>query len=202
MKTLPAALITQKNTMSQSSSVGGWLWLVTFDRDGTNYLYYCGPGVREDVTFDSQTYTAKNMEVRPPSTDMGGSTRNFQISIENVDQIMVADLENGEFLDRPVILRLVHADDLTVEVPPIYGVVIEANTTEKYATFVCGAYDLRAVTVPKDTYSRERCRWLYKSDECGSVSGLSTCPKDLVGCDARGVKERFGGFPGMPMLKP
>lgn len=204
MLTIPADLLNQKNTLVASGD-GSWQWLLKLDRDGTNYLYYCAPS-HENITFDSQTYTAVNMEINPPQTDMGGGAKNFQITIQNVDQIMVADLENGEFLDRPVELFVVHTDHIATTsnfIPKIRGLVIEASTREDWATFTCGTYDLRGAVVPRGTYCRERCRWIFKSDECGYAGGQTSCDKLLATCDTTMSNlDRYGAFPGMPMVRP
>jgi hypothetical protein len=202
--TIPADLLSQKNTLVATGD-GSWQWLLKLDRDGTNYLYYCAPS-HENITFDSQVYTATTMEIRPPQTDMGGGAKNFHISVQNVDQTMVTDLEAGEFLDRPVELFVVHTDHLSTTsnfIPKIRGLIIEASVREDWCTFTCGTYDLRGVTVPRQTYSRERCRWVFKSDECGYAGGETSCDKRLTTCDSTmSNKSRFGGFPGMPMQRP
>lgn len=203
MITLSSAMETQKNTLAGTEN-GPWIWLVTLDRDGTNYLRYA-LGMHSNVTFNSLTYSAMNGAVQPPQSDAMGTTKNFRVTIQNVDQTMVTDLENGEFLDRPVVLELVHEDLLSSasNVVRMRGVVISADVDEQYATFNCGTYDLRNAIVPACTYSRERCRWIFKSDECGYAGGQTSCDKTISTCEnTMSNHDRFGGFPGLPMLRP
>jgi len=201
VKVLTANLITQKNTLAGTED-GPWIWLVEFDRDGTNSLHYAK--ARANVTFNSQTYTRRGMTVEPAKSDAGGGTINFTVTIQDVDQTIVAYLEADELRDRPMMLTQVHQDHLSSATNriDIRGLVISADSDEKAATLTCGNYDLRTVRIPNSSYAKLRCRFVYKDFHCTSVHGDAACLKDPDDCDSKGNLDRIGCFPGLPMPRP
>jgi len=68
------------------------------------------------------------------------------------------------------------------------------------------------IPIPKDIFARNRCRWRFKSGECGYRGSNTHCTKALFGTDGciyHGADERangrpvlhprnFGGFPALP----
>jgi len=203
LKTLTANLIAQKNTLAGTGE-GPWIWLVELDRDGTNSLYYAKTR-GADVTFNSLTYTRRGMTVEPAKSDAAGGTINFNITLQDVDQTIVAYLEAGELIDRPMMLTQVHKDHLTTAANriDIRGMVISADIDEKAATLTCGTYDLRTVRIPNSTYSQLRCRWVYNSDECGAAHGDPSCLKEPGDCENnKSNLSRIGAMLGMPLVKP
>jgi len=203
VKVLTGDLIGQKNTLAGTED-GPWIWLIELDRDGTNSLYYAKTR-GADVTFNSQTYTRRGMAVEPAKSDAAGGTINFTVTLQDVDQALLAYLEAGELSDRPMLLTQVHKDHLSSASNriDIRGMVISADANENSVTLTCGNYDLRAVRIPNDTYSQLRCRWVYKSDECGSAHADSSCLKEPNDCEnTKDNISRIGCFIGMPLIKP
>jgi phage-related protein len=75
------------------------------------------------------------------------------------------------------------------------GVLGEPQVDEAEVTIAMGGLmDPNTDTVPIFSMT-EQCMWRYKSAQCGSVSGLATCNKDIPDCTARGALERFSGIP-------
>lgn len=202
MKTLTADIISEQMALA-STGAGPWVWLFEADRDGTNSIYYAKS--RQNLTFNSQTYTANGMTVEPARSDAAGGTANFDVTIQNVDQVMITYLEAGELIDRPMVLSLVHYDhlDTATNRVDIRGVIISAAADEKAVTLTCGNYDLRSILIPNSTYSKLRCRWVFKSDECGYAGVETSCLKTPEDCeDNKNNLARIGCFPGLPLVRP
>lgn len=202
MITLTSAMIAQKNTMAGTSE-GPWVWLCELWRDSTNVLRYAR--AQENVTFDSQTWTANNLVIEPPSSDNRGTSKAFTIAIQNVDQTMVTYLEAGELRNQAASLYLVHADLLSAATNVVTwrGVILEAEASYEYCSFSIGSYDIRAGKVPASAYSATRCRWRFKSQECGYSGGQTSCDKRYTTCNATMSNvARFGGFPTLPWERP
>ena len=202
MRTLSSALIEQKNTVAATAD-GPWVWLVDLARDATNTIRYARS--MEDITYNSNTYTAKSMKIEPPAADMAGSTRNMILSIENVTQTMITYLEAGELLDWPAVLYLVHWDSLSTATNVIKwrGKILSATCDNQWAEIVIGNYDLRTHQVPADKYNATRCRWRFKSAECGYAGAETSCDKRYSTCDTTMSNiARFGGFPTLPRTNP
>jgi phage-related protein len=199
---VPADLLTESNTHAASDR-GPWIWLVELHRDSTNVLYYAR--ATEDVVFDSQTYTAKAMRIDPIKQDATGGTQNFKITVQNVDQVMATYLEADELRDFPAILKLVHRDHLSTASNYLEyrGYIIAADLDKQWCTLTCGNYPLRKMPIPGGRYYRERCEWVFKSDECGYAGGQTSCDKRYTTCENTMTNhDRFGGFPSLPMERP
>jgi len=195
-------MIAQKNTMAGTIS-GPWVWLCELWRNDSNVIRYARS--QKNVTFNSLTWTANNFRVEPPASDQRGSTKTFSLAIQNVDQTMVTYLEAGELLNQAGALHLVHNDLLSAATNVITwrGVIISAQATNDYVTLTLGAYDVRAASVPAETYNATRCRWRFKSEECGYAGGQTTCDKRYTTCDTTMSNlSRFGAFPTLPWERP
>jgi len=202
MMTLTSALIAAKNRLADTSA-GPWLWLLELNRDDTTFVRYAK--ARGNITWNSLTWTANNFRVDPPAADYSGSTKTFNISIQNVDQTLVTYLEADEILDYPAALYRVHADNLSSASNYLAwrGRTLSADVTDKWAALTIGSYDLRSAKFPSEFYSATRCRFRFKSDECGYGGGETTCDKRSTTCDTTMSNiARFGAFPTIPFEVP
>ena len=198
--TLSSNLESEKNTLH---GAGPMVWLFEMQRDSSNTSYYCRE--RADVTFNSQTYAHKSISFEPPEADSAGRQHSFKISISNVDQVEVAYLEAGKYLNQPVTVRHVSLNYLSSAADQVIhrGLILSATVTRRTAIFSCGAYNLRGCAIPHGRIYRTRCRWRFKDDACGYAGGETECDLTIETCrDTMSNEERFGGAPGLPILRP
>ena len=165
-----------------------WAVKITL-RDSTVLLY-----AEDDLTFDGDTYigllrAVSGFQVRRSMTVGSG-----ELSLSNVD-LTIAKLTAAKAFDGATVLvrQLLLNIGTTVEVTQ--GVLTDEEEGEESVSFqVVDRFDPAAATVPARIYSN-LCSHIYKDDECGSVSGLTTCSKTFAECTARAATERFNGFP-------
>lgn len=201
MRTLPSVLIDQKNTLA-GVDAGAWVHLVELNRTDSTYFRFTDN--TRDLVFDGKTWTKRSMEIAFPEPDAGGSIVNFKISVSNVDRLITGSIEAGELIGFPGALYKVHSDHLGNPINAIVwrGRILGPDGDDGNLTLSVGPYDPLGSQVPGSRYSRTRCRFKYKSPECAAVSVLTTCDKSLANCIARANKARFGGFPGLPAVRP
>lgn len=201
MRTLASADKAEKNDLTSGTA---WLWLFEIQRDATTYSRYAKN--YEDVTFNGQTFTAHAIDYEPPEADAAGTQHDHRISIGDADRTEVGLLEGGYYINYPVVVYLVNSSYLTYSTSTIKfrGIVLDADAGEGGVTLRCGTHDLRKSVVPRDSLYRTYCRWDFKSFECGYAGADTTCAKSLTACAAHtpSNKSRFGGAPGLPMVRP
>ena len=199
MPTLSANLTTAKNTLLGG---GAWIWLFEIRRDTTNISYYAAQ--REDVVFDSQTYTAKAIDIKPPQEDAQGTTARFTVTIENVDRVEIAYLMDGKYLDKEINVKLVNLDYVSnaLDVVEYYtGVILQATANDQEVTFDCGPYDLRKAPMPGRRLSRTRCdHEIFKDEDCAYAGAETECDRSPATClNTMANYARFGGCPDIPI---
>jgi len=201
LRTFTSNVTNQKNLIRTDSA---WIWLFDFEVDSSTTVYYTNN--IEDVVFDSQTYTAKNIGLSPIKSDGGGNVQMAKLGIENPDQVMVGYLEAGGLLGNRIRARIVNTDLLTVAADRVLfrTTMISAVVTESYATLTIGFYALRKVMIPRGFYDRRYCRLKFKLHallgRCKYNGGDSTCLKSLADCITKSNSINWGGFRSIPRV--
>lgn len=199
MRVLTANLTSQKNTIRSDSA---WVWLlrITVETTTPTILYYTNN--IKDITFDGHTWTHKNMKVGSLKADSQGNLDSWQISIENVDRILIAYLESGQLIDQPILALVVNSELLSDsdDQIPFRTFITKAAGNEETVTLHCGFYDLRRIKIPRAYFSKLYCRHAFKRRYCQYGGGAASCDKRLVTCRLLGNEINFGGFVGMPLV--
>lgn len=169
------------------------------------------------ITFATKTYSPYWIGHDVIRADSKGNQPFLNLAFANVGRefARVVDTAKGGN-GNPVTITLVHqahlADsnakwDATFEIR-------QALVEDKQIVLRLELPSFARVPIPKDQFIRDRCRWRYKSAECGYIGSGTECTKRLVGpngCEFWGADERannrpilhpinFGGFPSLPRI--
>lgn len=199
MRDLSPAVIPTINSVVPGQA---FVWLLRVQPNETETLYLCSDSVA--VVYDGITWQPFPFEVGPIDEDSGGTLSGVQITVANVTREIGALVErNRGFVDAAVNLTLIHRSHADYTRPLATGAfrVQRSTVAEDVCSFTIGNDDLIKFESPAGRFFRGRCRWAYKSAECGYSGGLATCDRTLRssnGCEAHANQERFGGFPGIP----
>lgn len=155
----------------------------------------------EDITFNSLLYTAFPCTHDQIGENAQGEIDAIRVSVGNVSRLIQAYLETYDLRSKKVTITMVWEPTLAdpdAKVDFIY--FIDSYTAdEMMANFLLlPKTDVLGVTLPGRTYSRNQCRWVFKSTECGYVGAQLTCNKTRQRCKELVNYPRFGGFPSIP----
>ena len=212
---LHSSMKEAKNTLASSDA---WILLFTVDVSDTEVVRVTNN--EEPVTFAGIDYEPFPVLLEGMEEGSSGDLPYINITVGNIGQVLTDYLEqrNG-LLDKSVNMRLVHKGNLADSDASISIslVIRETTVTESSVNFRVSHHPFFEVSMPHQRYYRERCRWRFKSGECGWAFGGSgtdsdSCDKTLDGsngCQAHGTLSaangdtvqhpgRFGGFPGIP----
>lgn len=201
MKTIPTALITQKNTLASASS---WLTLLQIEITSSTTLYLVANP--SSVTFDGNTYSPFPCDIAPVSTDSRGGLPDVEVSVSNVGLTISAYIEANDVRGKRVRLLGVNSDNLADTTALAFDETYEIgdiSVTQEVVRFRLGHVRMLEQRFPSRRFLRDNCVWLYKSDECGYAGVIATCDKSLEsanGCRVHANQVRFGGFPGIPSV--
>lgn len=97
--------------------------------------------------------------------------------------------------------KLVSADALDAPAEIEEMVYTLSSKAQNYnVEFTLGASNPLARRFPRNIQWRDKCRWRFKSPECGYTGAALTCDYTLQGdngCSPKGNTMRFGGLPGI-----
>lgn len=210
MRTLPAQYVTDINKLANKIPFA-WLFEVRLDADDAIRV----AKYTANVTWNGDVYYAYPIEFDVLSSSSDGEITGARVTIPNADQQLGSYLEDNEgFVDRAVVIRLVNTNDLAtvVNVPEFHYEVTGATIARESVSFELGPPDVFSRQLPACRYSRESCRWTYKSRECGYIGNLPRCERTHADCVKHGDDEvannrerlhpaRFGGFPGIAVAR-
>lgn len=198
MKTLNASLILEKNKLASASP---WIILFEIEIDDSTTLRLAA--YLEDVTFDSNTYTAFPAIVDALKEDSQGKLNTLNISVANINRTISAYVENNNMLGRDVTIKIVNSAYLTDNTAYISFTyrVNKIHISDEVAVFELGHENLFLMNLPRQRYVRTKCRHAYKDSRCGYTGAMLTCDYTLDG--ANGCREHdntlnFGGAPALP----
>jgi phage-related protein len=175
------------------------------------------------VTFNGRTYKRFPISISELEENARGDLPVLDVSVSNATREVQSFLErrNG-LLDRSVKLYIVSTallSDASAAVSQKFTITSSFADAER-VTFRLSQLPLVEVKMPHQIYSRSRCRWEFKSAECGwglpslpaGVGDSAACTKlrtGTGGCEWHGQQyldagqtslwpARFGGFPTIP----
>ena len=200
-KTLPSSLIIEKNKLSQKSP---WLILlevvlVNPSNPEATETYRLVRNF-EDITYNSDTYTAFAFDMEPTKYTSKGEIPIVSLRVSNVSQLLQAKVEEYDgAVGSLVTMTVVHTDNLTENFADLELIfeIMDTITDVDWITFLLGAPNPLRSRFPLDRYVPTHCNWLFKSVECAYVGGETVCNRTYADCVIRGQEERFGGFLGL-----
>jgi len=198
MLTIPAALISHKNSLTNTSP---FLLLCEIQLTGVITLRLVKN--EANVTWNSQTWSAFPFSIDDFGEPSRGEVPHVNLRVSNISRAIQSYIEQYDGgIDSTVILRVVHADHLSgAEADTVMCrldfTVTSCVANSKEVVFGLGASNPWMRRVPKNRVRKNFCRWKFKSTECGYSGGESACDKSLTRCRALTNSPRFGGFPGV-----
>lgn len=163
MKTIDADLIVEKN---QLYSKNPWIALLLVDVDGSDYWRLAA--YPEDVTWNSETWTACPIYLENISEAASGRLEGLNVHVANVNQAVSAYVENNSLLGNDVTIYFVNKAhlDVTSDVPEYTYRINRISTTDTVALFELGHNDLMRLQWPWQRFVRDRCRFRYRGARC------------------------------------
>ncbi|MEO2122084.1 MAG: hypothetical protein ABGY10_01955 [bacterium] len=193
-------------------------WIVLFEISVSDIEIFRLTNNEEAVTFNSLVYSPFPIMMETMEESGQGDLPYINVTVSNVERVLNNYMEqrNG-LLDQKVKMQLVNEANLINDAASITInlVIRETTVTENAITFRLSHHPFFEIDMPHQRFYRGRCRWAFKSTQCG-WTGLATdsdtCDKTLDGangCQAHGDTTtadggtashpaRFGGFPGIP----
>jgi len=195
--TLSSAIAQAKNMLSDP---GAWLVLLEIDTPALEDPLRLVRNT-EDITWDGETWTAFPFDLDESKQDADGSIQTLAIRVSNVQRQVekyVNDADGGS--NTTVTLRVVYSEELDEDaVLEEIFTVGTVRCTNDWVTFELEPEAFLTQRFPRDTFNRTRCRWNFKSRECGYTgTTYSSCNNVLADCILRDRVSSFGGTPGLP----
>lgn len=156
----------------------------------------------EDVTFNGELFTAVPFDMTLSSPDQELSTLSLSIQDQTaIIQSYMQQYQGGIGFRVNLILFLASQLDSPPEIDVQFKVTGASASSESYlVSWELGAENPLTRKFPARLQSRDRCRWNYKSAQCGYGGDKPSCDFSLEGangCQAHDNGARFGGFPGI-----
>jgi len=195
MINLPANLILEKNKLDGQAP-----WLVTLDIVMPNSDQYFLVRNNEDITFNTQLYTAVPFELDIYTQDGTGEIPSINLTISNVHRVFQSYLEAYDgALAATVKVRVINMDNLTesyTELELDFDIMSSSATSESIV-FVLGAPNPLRRRFPLHRFIAMHCNWQFLSVECAYGGADLTCDRTFTACTAKSNTPRFGGYPGL-----
>ena len=195
MRTLDSDFVLEKNKQENKP-----IFLYTiYDYDGSTDLFLTN--YNENVTFDSQEYTAFPIIHEFTSENTQGQVDSVRLTLGNVSRLMQAHLEANDFRGVKVEIKQVFADvleDADAYIKHVY--YVDSYTADQLSVefILTSKFDVLEVELPARKFSRNTCSWKFKSTECGYAGAETECNKTLARCRVLENSSRFGAFPSVP----
>lgn len=196
--TLPANLIIEKNKIATSSA-----WLVCLEV-GDPVVSRIVRNT-EDITFESNTFTAFPFEIELSDTSKG-EIPSLNIMLSNVSRIFTQAVEitNGlvGYKVRLIVVNSAYlADGAALDMD---FTILSVTANAQIISFKLGTVNPLLQRFPVRKIYKHYCGWKFKSLECGYAGSVSLCDKSLTTCKSFdspvgswSQSKRFGGFPGV-----
>lgn len=198
---LSVATVIDKNRLR---SVDAFVFLMEVDvidpktRTFVETLRFCRND--ETITYQGETYTAANFDLDvKQETGTIPELRLSAVDYSRALQSRMMTYGGGVGFD----VRVIMITTANLEQPPEIiesFKVISASASDYVVAFTLGAENPLTLRFPLYRQYADRCRWRYKSPQCGYAGTMPTCDLTLQGsngCAAHGNARRFGGFPGL-----
>jgi len=198
MRTLDSNVIDEKNKQEGKNPI---TLLTLFDYNGLgSNLYFTS--YRENVTFDSQEYTAFPFGYDSITEDGDSKITSVEIAVSNVSRIIQAYLEQYDLRNKKIKITLVWPDFLNnadAKVEDFYY-INNYTATDTTVTFTCTTrLDVLSKRLPGRTYSRNSCAFIFKDvDTCKYVGSETSCNKTKQQCKIYDNFINYGATPAVP----
>ncbi len=154
----------------------------------------------EDLTYDSNVYVAFPFDIKLKQE--AGGVPEITLTAQDFQKVLLSKMNKYSGASGSiVIMRIVNSDNLTAE-PELEEnfEVLDSSANDYVIAFKLGAENILTRRFPNSVQMRDRCRWRYKSDDCGYVGAEASCDLTLQGangCSFHSNSPNFGGFPGL-----
>jgi len=153
-----------------------------------------------DVEFDSVTYRKFPIKYDAIGENNSGEIEKLKITAANISREIGGYLEIYDLRGKKVAIKTVWLDQLADTDNYLEDVfyIDSYSADEKNVVFtLTGKLDLLDVQVPVWRFSRNFCRWDFKSTQCGYSGAETSCNKTKQRCEQLANLQRFGGFPSV-----
>lgn len=197
MKTLPQALVQEKNAISSNNP---WLVLVDLQLPGAPNYYFVSNN--ENVSFRGRTYTAFPFMLDAMTESSSGEVPTVGLRVANVTQIIHAWLEDLDgAVGSTVVIRVVntgHLDEDYAELE-LEFIILSTTADAEWITFTLGASNPLRRRFPKYRYISSHCNWAgnFKGVECRYSGATTSCDGTWESCEALNNTRNFGGYRGL-----
>lgn len=197
--TLTNTFKTEKN--KQENAPVALYTVHDYDGAGSN-LYFAEYDT--DVVYNSVTYLRFPITHEFIGENNQGEIEQVKVRISNISRLIQAYLENYDWRNKKVTIKLVWANQLSD--PDAYidftYYIDNYSAGQDVAEFTLSPkLDVLTVTLPSRTFSRNYCLWVFKSAECGYAGAEVSCDKTKQRCKVLLNYLRFGGFPSIPSYR-
>jgi len=155
----------------------------------------------EDIVFQGENYVHTNFDLT--FDEEAGEVGEASLSINDYSRtIRQKEDEIGGAIGSEVTVMIVSADHLedNAEVTLNYSVT-RSSAKDFKITWSLGGENALAMPMPRHRQYKDRCRWKYRSAECGYLGDMPTCNLTLDSgtnsCADHNNTVNFGGFPGL-----
>ena len=197
MKTLPSALIIEKNRLS---SPYPWVPLVYFDFSSED-LWLAGDISNVTYPPGGQVYTAYDFEVQLPDSSVESVVPECKIIVANQSRVFEEIIiQSSGGVDSYVTITIVNTNNLNADYTNLTWdfVVLQTVCNSQSVVLTCSLYSPLDKRFPPDRYYGGTCRYKYfKGAECKYSDSETTCDRSLSTCRILENQTNFGGFPGI-----
>lgn len=170
-----------------------WVTLYEIQIDASP-SYYRIAAYPEDVTWNSQTWTAYPVKHGNMREDSEGGLFSFSVTIGDVLQVIRASLESADnivgFTTKVHLVNTKYISDATAVLTQEYEVV-GATANQTSVSLTLGFSNLMTRPFPSNRFLRDTCRWAYQSTECGytgtSITAVSVANPTQITSAAHGL---------------
>ena len=148
----------------------------------------------ENVTWDSETWTAFPFELNDISEESKGEVPQVELRVGNVSRAMEAYLQAYDLYLKtsgfsPIVVNIyvVNSENLGSATPEVEHQfeLIAPKTNSMWATFTLGAANPFNQRYPQFRLLKSHCRYVFKGTLCGYTgSSATTCNKTITKCRA------------------
>jgi lambda family phage minor tail protein L len=202
---VPAALITEKNKISNTSP-----WLILLDIVLTGSVTLRLTSNLTLVSFGGNDYSPFPMQIQHVSQSISGDIPEINIAVSNADRVIQGYIEALDgAVDCEVVMYIVHQGNLAADYADLTRnfKILSTVCTNEWITFSLGLMSPTYMRFPLFRTMGSHCNWLFKGAECGYAGLTDSCDHTLKTCQdlqghvtVDGVRlgaTPFGGFPGL-----
>lgn len=193
---LSAAITAAKNRLHGNEA---WIRLIELPRTASTYLRIASYAT--DVVYAGNTYTRGLFDFADIAEE-DGALSEVAVALANPNGAVQAMLEDGEILNRRATIYWLPERQAGASTGALSAsfYVMSATADAGLVSLQLGMWSLQDILIPHVRFDRTRCRWVFKSTECGYAGALTTCNKAFIsvdGCSGRTNQASYGGWPNL-----